>query len=100
VTEKTAADEPTQRKTIGVVLSDHIYAGLIVDHALQGSLYRSPRDIDAHDLEDSNFMVEMPTEEVVSAICELVVEVAKGQHHSGRYCYPGPCAAGRGGRGS
>jgi glucokinase len=82
VTEKTAADEPTIRKTIGVVLSDHIYAGLIVDHALQGALHRSPRDIDAHDLEDSNFMVEMPTEEVVSAICELAVEVAEGYETS------------------
>ncbi|MBW4039616.1 MAG: ROK family protein [Acidobacteria bacterium] len=82
MTEKTAADEPAHSKTIGVVLSDHICAGLIVDHALQGSLLRSPRDTDPQDLEDGNSMVEMPTEAVVAAICDLVVDVAKGHESS------------------
>lgn len=69
-------------KTIGVVLSDHIYAGLIVGHALQGTLYRSPRDGSDADGEESNSMVEMPTEAVVQAICKLTVEVAVG-HEDG-----------------
>jgi glucokinase len=76
VTEHKATAAAGQTKTIGVVLSDHIYAGLIVDHVLQGEMVRSPQDNDPADTEESNSMVEMPTEAVVDAICELVVEVA------------------------
>ncbi|HEY5056307.1 MAG TPA: ROK family protein [Acidobacteriaceae bacterium] len=71
-----------QVKTIGVVLSDRIYAGLMVDHVLQGNLHQSPNDSDPLDTEESNSMVEMPTEAVVDAICELVVEVAGSDKES------------------
>ena len=82
MTEKKETAATRQNSTIGVVLSDHIYAGLIVGHALQGTLLRSPRDSDPNDGEESNSMVEMPTEAVVQAICELVVDVAKGHEDS------------------
>lgn len=82
MTEKTATDEPAQLKTIGVVLSAHIYAGLIVNHELHGALHRSPHDSESQDSESSNSMVEMPTEEVVTSICKLAVEVASGNESS------------------
>lgn len=78
MTETTATHETSQRKTIGVVLSDHIYGGLIVDHALQGELHRSAHDRDADDGEGSNSMVEMPTEDVIHTICELAVQAGRG----------------------
>ena len=71
-----------QTKTIGVVLSDHIYAGLTVNHALTGKLHRFPHDSDPQDMEDSNSMVQMPSEEVVRAICDLAIEVAAGNEDS------------------
>jgi glucokinase len=80
VAENQAA--PTQIKTIGVVLSDHIYAGLIVDHVLEGKLYRWPPYSNPDDLEDSDSMVEMPAESVVQAICELVAKIASGPQNS------------------
>ena len=79
--EPKVAENPTavkQIKAIGVVLSDHIYAGLIVDHALQGELYRWPPDSKSDDAEDSDAMVEMPAEAVVDAVCELVTKIAGG----------------------
>lgn len=78
MTEKNATDEPVKLQTIGVVLSDHIYAGSIVDHALRGKLLSFPDDGVSLDLEDSSSMVEMPTEEVVRAICQLALEVTTG----------------------
>ncbi len=78
-TSTAAAGHP---KTIGVVLSDHIYAGLLIGHALQGSLHRSPRDSDPLDTEESSSMIEMPTEAVVDAICELILEVAADDKES------------------
>jgi predicted NBD/HSP70 family sugar kinase len=76
----TAAQTPP-RKTVGVILSEHIYAGLIVDHKLVGKLHCSAPDA-AHDGEDGNSMVELPTDGVVEAICVLVVEAARGHEGS------------------
>ncbi len=64
--------------TIGVIMAERLYAGLIVDHKLVGGLVSSPPDSVKLDAENENSMVEMPTDEVISAICELVLQVAKG----------------------
>ena len=80
--ENTSTAAAGQPKTIGVVLSDHIYAGLLIDHVLQGSLHRSPHDSDPLDTEESSSMIEMPTEAVVDAICELILEVAADEKES------------------
>jgi glucokinase len=72
----------SQVKTIGVVLSDHIYAGLMVDHVLKGELHRWPEDSNPDAAEDSDSMVEMPAEAIVQAICDLVAKVASGHADS------------------
>jgi predicted NBD/HSP70 family sugar kinase len=80
---RTANGSPS--KTVGVILSEHIYAGLIVGHKLQGSLLSYPHEDDHGDLalgDDGNSMVELPTDGVVEAICQLVVETARGHESS------------------
>jgi predicted NBD/HSP70 family sugar kinase len=68
--------------TIGVIMAERLYAGLIVDHHLAGELLSSPPASVTLDAEDDNSMVEMPAEEVFSSICDLVLQVAKGHESS------------------
>jgi glucokinase len=77
----TAVDTNKSREMIGVVLAEHIHAGLIIDHKLSGKLLSSPQE-EAHMGEDGSSMVEMPTEAVVEAVCVLVVEAAMGHERS------------------
>jgi glucokinase len=60
-------------KAIGVILSERISAGLVVDHALVGAVRRFPED---HDEQDG--LVELPTDALVQTICEQVVLAAAG----------------------
>jgi glucokinase len=77
-------EPPTGTQTVGVILAEHVYAGLIVDHQLNGPLLCSANEsnTDHHTGEDGSSMVELPTEGVVEAICQLVVQAAKGQESS------------------
>src|ERR1700710_1050202 len=58
-------------KSVGVTLSEQIFTGLVVDHALVGEMLRFPKD-------DSDYgaLVEMHTDGLVATICEQVVSVA------------------------
>ena len=60
-------------KTIGVILSERISAGLIVDHELVGALRRFPED---HDEQDG--LVEMHTDALAQTISEQVILAANG----------------------
>ena len=60
-------------KTIGVILSERISAGLVVDHKLVGAVRRFP---DEHEEEDA--LVELHTDALVEEICKQVVLVADG----------------------
>jgi glucokinase len=60
-------------KAIGVILSERISAGLVVDHALVGAVRRFPED---HDEQDG--LVELPTDALVQTICEQVILAADG----------------------
>ena len=55
-------------KTIGVVLSDRVMAGLVVDHHIEGSLRAYPENE-----EDVTGLVELHTDGLVEAICQQVV---------------------------
>jgi glucokinase len=65
--------------TIGVIMAERLYAGLVVGHQIQGELVSQPPASVSLDAEDDNSMVEMPTDQVVEAICKLVVQAAKGR---------------------
>jgi predicted NBD/HSP70 family sugar kinase len=60
-------------KTIGVILSERISAGLVVDHKLVGGVRRFPDD---HDDEDA--LVEMHTDALVETISKEVLLAADG----------------------
>ena len=60
-------------KTIGVILSERISAGLVVDHKLVGAVRRFP---DEHEQDDA--LVELHTDALVEAICNEIVQVAEG----------------------
>jgi glucokinase len=60
-------------KAIGVIVSERISVGLVVDHKLIGSLQRFPED---HDELDG--LVELHTDGLVQKICEEVVQAAAG----------------------
>lgn len=60
-------------KTIGVILSEGISAGLVVDHKLQGVLRRFPESE-----EDMDALVELHTDALVQTICDEVAQVANG----------------------
>jgi glucokinase len=61
-------------KAIGVILSDRISAGLVVDHKLAGAVRRFPED---HD--DDAALVEMHTDAVVQTMCQQIVLAADGE---------------------
>jgi glucokinase len=60
-------------KTIGVTLSEHVRAGLIVDYKLAAPLHCFPED-----LEEDGALIELPTDSLVSTLCEQVVAAARG----------------------
>jgi glucokinase len=60
-------------KTIGVILSERISAGLVIDHKLVGPVRRFPED---HDDEDA--LVEQHTDALVETICSQVLLAADG----------------------
>ena len=61
--------------TIGVILSERITAGLVIDHAVEFPLHSFPGDA-----EDESALVELHTEGLIKVICEQVI-LARGSHH-------------------
>jgi glucokinase len=80
-----AKSQDDSLQTVGVILSERVYAGLIVGHKLTGELMSYPAgDVSAvsADSEDEGSLIELPTESIVKAICRVVDEVAKGNEKS------------------
>jgi len=69
-------------KTIGVIMVERIYAGLIVDHKLSGKLLNYPDSPAPENADDDDSLVEMPTDAIVKAMCEVIVKAAKGNETS------------------
>ena len=61
-------------KTIGVVLSERVMAGLVIDNRVVGDLCCFPENAD-----DESALVELHTEGLVRVICEQVL-AARGEH--------------------
>ena len=60
-------------KTIGVILSERILCGIVVDYELQGAPLAFPEDT-----EDESALVELHTDLLVETICEQVRKAADG----------------------
>jgi len=65
-------------KIVGVMLSERVRAGLVVDHALVGGLKMFPATSESED--DEYALVEMPAESVVETMCEQVLAAAGREH--------------------
>ncbi len=62
-------------KTIGVVLSERVISGLVVDHKVVGDILSFP----VNDDENESALVEMHTDALVETICDQVKR-ARGEH--------------------
>ena len=78
MTDSSSTNTPGSVKTIGVILSERIYAGLIVDHKLSGKLLSYPEGPAPENTDDDDSLVEMHTEALVNAMCEVIIKAAKG----------------------
>ncbi|MGA8529106.1 MAG: ROK family protein [Acidobacteriaceae bacterium] len=58
-------------KTIGVVMTTRVVAGLIEDNVLQGSLREFPENLDA-----TNGLIEVPTESLCAILCDAIAACA------------------------
>jgi glucokinase len=64
--------------SIGVIMAERLYAGLIVDHTISGEMLNWPEVAAPSDPEGDDALIEMPTDALVDTLCELIVEAAKG----------------------
>jgi len=73
------AEHPAPRESIGVILAERIYAGLVIDRQLASEPLRFPLSAGE---DDDDFLVEMPTDAVVAAIGDLALKAAAGHESS------------------
>jgi len=78
----TTAVQAGPIKTIGVIMVERIYAGLIVDHRLSGKLLNYPDTPAPENADDDDSLVELPTDSVVQAMCQVIVKAASGNENS------------------
>lgn len=64
--------------TIGVVLAERLYAGLMRDGKLSGSLLTFPESAAPYDVDDADLLIEYHTEALVEAICDIAIRTADG----------------------
>jgi predicted NBD/HSP70 family sugar kinase len=77
-----APSDQAAKYTVGVVMAERVYAGLVIDHKLQGELSTFPEGPAPRDPEDDTSLVELPTDALVQALCDLIAKVAKGYESS------------------
>jgi glucokinase len=80
--EQSTAAQPGPNHTVAVTLAERIYAGLVIDHKLPNPLLSYPAGGAPVDADDDDSLVEMPTDSLVKAICELVFHAAEGKESS------------------
>ncbi len=78
-----AASDPSSATTmVGLIVAERLFAGLIVDHQLSGELLSFPEGAQPENLDEDDSLVELHTDALIEAICELVLRAAKGQEGS------------------
>ncbi len=74
---QSGANSPVE--AIGVNMAERIYAGLVVGHKIQGELLSYPPGAPPQDSDDDDSLVELPTDSLVSGICDVVLNAASGR---------------------
>ena len=77
ILDRTEQYAGTGKQTLGVVVADRLYAGLVQGNALIGPMQTFPEGNQPFDPEDSP-LVEFHTDALVDAICRLSVGMASG----------------------
>ena len=73
------SENSAPRESIGIIFAQRIYAGLVINHQLASDLLAHPAGA-AED--DDDFLVEMPTDAVISAIGDLALKAAAGHEQA------------------
>ncbi len=76
--EKTDPGTAAGPLTVGVVVAERLYAGLLVDSKLVGPILSFPEGELPNDLEDDDSLLVFHTDALVEAICDLTVRAANG----------------------
>jgi glucokinase len=63
-------------RSVGIVVAERLYGGLLVNGALSGTLLTFPESDQPADPEDDNSLLEFHTDALTEAICELTLRVA------------------------
>ena len=65
--------------TVGVVVAQRLYAALVQNEKMVGSVLNFPEGVSSGDSEDEDQLLEHHTEALVAAICDLTLQVAGAQ---------------------
>lgn len=77
--QKLASSQNQGHYTIGIVVAERLYAGLVLDGKLSGPLLTTPERLETDDPEDDSSLVEFHTDALIDAICEATIKVADGK---------------------
>ncbi len=80
--QSTGHAPSASRLTLGVVVSERLYAGQVVDGQLKGEVSMFPESAIPRDPEDDNSLVEYHTDALVAAVCDIALRTADGQKES------------------
>ncbi|HEX3470391.1 MAG TPA: ROK family protein [Silvibacterium sp.] len=64
-------------KTVGVVMTEKVVAGLLEDHKVVGELKQYPEDSGAtHDPDENGSLIELPADALAELLCDLIAKLA------------------------
>jgi len=64
-------------KTVGVVMTEKVVAGLLEDHKVVGALKQYPEDSGAaHDPDENGGLIELPADALAELLCDLIATLA------------------------
>ena len=64
-------------KTVGVVMTEKVVAGLLEDHKVVGALKQYPEDSGSgHDPEENGGLIELPADALAELLCDLIATLA------------------------
>ena len=75
----SGSENTSSTTMVGLIVAERLFAGLICDHKLSGELLSYPTGARPENDDEDQSLVELHTDALVSAICELVLEAAKGR---------------------
>ena len=70
-------------KTVGVVMTEKIVAGLLEDHKVVGELRRFPKHSgEEHDPDENGGLIELPADALAEVLCDQISRPCPVRHRS------------------